>query len=186
MTSILILGHKGMLGHMLCKYLQQHNIDIIYSKKRWPVDICEDIKQFKGDFIINCIGAIPQKTNDFSVNNELPIWLDQNTKCKIIHAGTNSILNDDYSVSKKSSSEWIQSNSTHTKIIQTSIIGPELYSHDSLFEWFMKQKTSANGYTNEFWNGITTLEWCKLCYKIIKDWDNYNMLNIPYTDCIYN
>jgi len=184
MITVLILGHKGMLGHMLCKYLQQHNINIVYSNKRWPGHICKDIQNFKGDYIVNCMGAIPQKTNNFSVNYELPIWLDQNTTCKIIHVGTNSGLTDEYSISKKQSLDWILSNSKQTKIIQTSIIGPELTSNKNLFEWFMEQKTSADGYTNEMWNGITTLEWCKLCYKIIKKWDKYDILNIPYTDCI--
>jgi len=184
MTTVLILGHKGMLGHMLCKYLQQHNINIVYSNKRWPEYICEDIQKFKGEYIVNCIGSIPQKTNNFSVNHELPIWLDQNVTCNIIHVGTNSSLTNEYSISKKQSLNWILSNSKQTKIIQSSIIGPELTSNKNLFEWFMQQKTSANGYTNEMWNGITTLEWSKLCYKLIKNWHSYDTLNIPYTNCI--
>ena len=60
---VLVLGHKGMLGHMVVKYLKDNNINVITIDKKYPLS-SQQIKQFKGDYIINCIGAIPQKTND--------------------------------------------------------------------------------------------------------------------------
>jgi dTDP-4-dehydrorhamnose reductase len=46
--------------------------------------------------------------------------------------------------------------------IRTSVIGPDLSSDGSeLFNWFMKQKSSINGYTKSLWSGITTLELSK-------------------------
>jgi dTDP-4-dehydrorhamnose reductase len=41
-------------------------------------------------------------------------------------------------------------------------------------EWFFKQKENANGYTNHYWNGITTLEWSKQAYKIVNNWNEFD------------
>ncbi|MEJ9307235.1 SDR family NAD(P)-dependent oxidoreductase, partial [Priestia megaterium] len=37
-----------------------------------------------------------------------------------------------------------------------------------LFLWFMKQKGEVRGYTNVFWNGVTTLELAKVIEKMIE------------------
>jgi len=58
--------------------------------------------------------------------------------------------------------------------IRTSMIGPEKKSKVSIFEWFLSQKKNAviKGYTNHYWNGITTLHFAKLCYAIILRFEN--------------
>ena len=70
--KVLVLGSNGMLGHMVTKYLKYKKIDVSLFVGRWPKDK-EFLSTWKGDYIINCIGAIPQRTKDFSVNWELPI-----------------------------------------------------------------------------------------------------------------
>ena len=42
--------------------------------------------------------------------------------------------------------------------LRTSIIGKELNSNKSLYEWFMSQKNKSviNGFSNHLWNGLTT------------------------------
>jgi dTDP-4-dehydrorhamnose reductase len=62
----------------------------------------------------------------------------------------------------------------NVKQIRTSIIGPEINNKVSLMEWFFKQKENANGYTNHYWNGITTLEWSKQAYKIVNNWNEFD------------
>jgi dTDP-4-dehydrorhamnose reductase len=54
--------------------------------------------------------------------------------------------------------------------IRCSIIGPEPYTKVSLLEWFRGQAKSATvkGFTNHEWNGVTTLEFAKVCHGIIK------------------
>lgn len=54
--------------------------------------------------------------------------------------------------------------------IRCSIIGPELTGHLSLMDWFLTQPEGAkiNGYKNHHWNGVTTLQFAKLCIGIIK------------------
>ena len=49
-------------------------------------------------------------------------------------------------------------------------------------ERFFKQSTSANGYANHYWNGITTLEWSKQAYNIIKDWNSFSKITQIGTD----
>lgn len=184
--NILVLGHNGMLGHMLVKYLtdQNHIIHTINSKfpsKKFK----NDVLKFNGEYIINAIGSIPQKTNIFDINYELPIWLDRYSSAKIIHPSTDCEIDQTlYGTSKKIASEYIKSFSNHTKIIKTSIIGPELNSKFSLFEWFLHSDKDVKGYTQTMWNGITTLQWSIICNDMINNWDKYDIETIVYSDCI--
>ena len=54
-------------------------------------------------------GRVPQKTNDFSINWEIPIWLNENTNCKIIHPATDCEHDSsDYGISKRKGSDYIK------------------------------------------------------------------------------
>jgi dTDP-4-dehydrorhamnose reductase len=184
--NILVLGHKGMLGHMLVKYLTHQNYTIYTTDYRFPsIEFKNEILKFNGDYIINCIGSIPQKTTNFQINYELPIWLEENSNCSIIHPGTDCEIDDDeYGVSKRKASEYIKKQNNKTKILKASIIGPELNSKVSLLEWFLSSSGDVYGYSNAMWNGITTLEWAKQCVKLIVNWDDYKTETILYSDCI--
>ena len=184
--NILILGRKGMLGHMLVKYLTDQNHIIQTIPYRFPSkEFKDEILNFKGDYIINAIGAIPQKTNLFDINHELPIWLDKYSNNTIIHAGTDCEMDDDeYGISKRIASDYIKKYSTNTKIIKSSIIGPELDSKSSLFEWFLNQDNQVYGYTDVMWNGNTTLEWAKQCLDLMINWNNYDIETILQGECL--
>ena len=45
--KVLVLGHTGMLGHMVCKYLIWKGHDIISTDERWP---SEKFFQFVNNF----------------------------------------------------------------------------------------------------------------------------------------
>lgn len=52
--------------------------------------------------------------------------------------------------------------------IRTSIVGPELKRDGSgLFSWLMRQDAIVHGWTNAFWNGVTTLELAKFVQEAI-------------------
>lgn len=198
---VAVLGHTGMLGHMVVKYLKHKKLEILTTDFRWPSEEFKDfIINLNADFLINCIGCIPQKNSDWqlykSINILLPRFLSDNFKCKIIHPTTdcefdgqisidnfyfkNDIANslNDYGISKAYSSAILK-DKINVKQIRTSIVGPELKSKVSLMEWFLKQQKDVNGYTNHYWNGITTLEWAKQCYNIIINWDkNPNLIQL--------
>ena len=184
MNNVLILGHKGMLGHMVYNVLNKiKNLNVSITPQRFP-DF--DKSTFnKQDFIINCIGAIPQRTNNFEINYKLPIWLIENTSCKIIHPGTDCEMDtDNYGLSKKKASDFILKYGQNTKILKASIIGPELNSNSSLLEWFLSQEKEVFGYTKAIWNGVTTYEWSKQCLELINNWDTYKSLTTLSSDPI--
>jgi dTDP-4-dehydrorhamnose reductase len=190
-----------MLGNAVYKYfIDKHEIEIIDKKYRWnSEEFKNQIKNSNADFIINCVGAIPQKKYSKEyyefLNIELPIFLETTSK-KIIHPSTDCEFSgklpypqkyskddirdadDDYGMSKAKISEKIVKNFNNTKIIRTSIIGHELTDHFSLLEWFLstKEGETLNGYTNYYWNGITTLQWCKIAEEIILNWNTADVL----------
>ena len=77
---ILVLGHKGMLGHMVVKYLRNQNINVHTMDKRWPFNQ-QGIKTYNGDYIINCIaktGTEPCETlssEAIKINSLFPLNL---------------------------------------------------------------------------------------------------------------
>ncbi len=190
--KILVLGHRGMLGHMVHKYLStKEDCELVVTNLRWPNrEFKKFILSFDGDFVVNCIGAILQRTSEFGVNIDLPKWLDaidyRSKKFKIIHPGTDcEIDDDDYGNSKREAAEYLLKEGKDTKIIKTSIIGPELKTKASLLEWFLSVKEdSINGYDAYYWNGNTTLQWSKICYELMNNWNSFDKLNIPATKCI--
>lgn len=183
--KILILGHKGMLGHMVLKYFQRTAYDCQTINYRWPSEQFQEvIQQFEGDYIINCIGKIPQKTDRFAANYLIPAWLDLNANCRIIYPGTDcEIDNTRYGISKRKASYWIKEKGTKTKIITTSVIGPELNTKYGLFEWFLDQK-EVNGYSEFYWNGNTTLEWAKCCLGLMECWEAFETETVLQSECI--
>ena len=53
--------------------------------------------------------------------------------------------------------------------LRCSIIGLEPKEHRSLLDWFIRQpqRASVNGYTNHRWNGVTTLQFARICEGVI-------------------
>jgi dTDP-4-dehydrorhamnose reductase len=53
--------------------------------------------------------------------------------------------------------------------LRCSIVGPELRTHKSLLDWFVRQPRGAvvRGFTNHHWNGVTTLHFARLCRAIM-------------------
>jgi dTDP-4-dehydrorhamnose reductase len=184
--DVMVLGHNGMLGHMVVKYLSDKGCNITTCDYKFPTnEFKEFVSQYKGYYIINCIGAIPQKTKAFSINYELPVWLDTYATCNVIHPGTDCEMDfDDYGVSKKAARDYIVESGIRTKILKTSIIGPELNSSFSLLEWFLSQTNEVYGYTNAMWNGNTTLEWATQCYKLMNSWNSYKLETILEGECV--
>jgi dTDP-4-dehydrorhamnose reductase len=66
----------------------------------------------------------------------------------------------------KSLGEVPADNVTH---LRCSIIGPELPPPSSLLGWILSAPSGSrlNGFTDHFWNGVTTLHFAKLCAALI-------------------
>jgi len=152
------------------------------------------IKEY--DYIINCIGIIKPFCQDNNasgvkkaiiVNSLFPHALADflvGTNVKVIQIATDCVFdgtvgnykeisihnpNDVYGKTK-SLGEVESENFLH---IRCSIIGPK--TKENLLEWFLAQKPKShiNGFAHHRWNGVTTLQFTKLCEQIIiKDYFN--------------
>lgn len=192
--KVFVLGHKGMLGNCLQKYLEEKKCKVITTYHRWDTEAFKnDVLESNSDFIINCIYSAPHKNNSgiFTKNNfELPFWLINKTKAKILLPGTDGEFSgkqnessyyyydsrpdatDIYGKSKAQLTQLTKTNN-RVRVIRSSIIGIENNSANSLLSWFLKLEngSTVNGFTNVLWNGISTLEWAKTAYKLLLDWD---------------
>ena len=140
------------------------------------------------DYILNCIGIIKpfMKENiekSIYINSIFPRKLSnyyKNTKTKVIHITTDCVYSgmdggyketdlhdctDDYGKSK-SLGEPIED----CMVLRTSIIGKEIHKNASLISWAISQKNkTVKGFTNHFWNGVTTKEYARVCQNIIEN-----------------
>lgn len=190
--TIIILGSNGMLGSMiyfLSKTQYSHIPTIAISKSDFDVlhDNINKLDTLLPDnnyTIINCIGAIPQKkyTPDeyAKINTTFP--QDLSEYCKIrkypfIHISTNCVFSgkkDNYLESDIPDTDDIYGKSKflgepfYGLTIRCSIIGPEKHTFCGLMEWFLNNNSSEiGGFTDSFWNGLTTLELSKIIFEII-------------------
>jgi dTDP-4-dehydrorhamnose reductase len=218
--NILILGSRGMLGNQVYKYFKNNKYKVSKLNKRIEIynanNIIKKLNLREKSIIINCIGKIKQKEKNFKklffINSIFPYKLSYllNKKHLLIHPSTDCVFNgnkksyyklnsdkdsnDIYGISK-SIAELALERRKNTLIIRTSIIGISKSKKD-LLSWFLSQKKKIFGYTNHFWNGVTTLEWCKKVEYLIansknltnksliiqlgtkKTYSKYDMLNI--------
>lgn len=194
MKNIIVLGSKGMLGQMVSLFFSKNGYNIIEFNTRFTEENSNlyfaELNKLEDGFVINCIGRIKQKSGDaFNLllsNTIFPLALSSRLKHThfLIHPSTDCIFDgkadspychsaphtalDVYGWSK-SLGETAIKKSTNSIIIRVSIIGPDNNSDKGLLSWFLSQPKGSHlrGYINHYWNGITTLEWCKILNKII-------------------
>jgi dTDP-4-dehydrorhamnose reductase len=152
------------------------------------------------DWVINTIGIIKPYIHDdnaaeiaraLKVNSLFPHFLAQaaeQNKCHVLQIATDCVYSGtrgkyvekdshdalDVYGKTKSLGEVFSASLHH---MRCSIIGPEIKTHSSLMDWFLRQppNSSVNGYTNHLWNGVTTLHYAKLCFGIIT-----GSINLPH------
>ena len=158
-----------------------------------PSELGELLQLCGGEFVINCIGWIPQKASGDSsvdartaelVNHEFPAALDvlsQRHGVKVLQVGTDCVFagtqgrytetsakdaTDLYGASKILG----ESAQVNAMVIRSSIIGPDMRSSAGLFSWYMSQPLSSHvvGFENHLWNGVTTLALARLFAGIIR------------------
>lgn len=190
--NIIILGSQGMLGKNVNYYFRDKFKVHLINKKITPRNLNSVIgliNRKKKSIIFNCIGAIPQKKikdkDMFFSNYLITKKFSENLSKKhfLIHPSTDCVFSGKlktgkYSKNKKSDAKDFYGKSKfrgekallkrpNTLIIRVSIIGKNSSSKKNLLTWFLSSKQEIYGYSNHYWNGITTLEWCKKVEYII-------------------
>jgi dTDP-4-dehydrorhamnose reductase len=205
--TIIILGSNGMLGsmiHFLSKTQYTDIPAIAISKSDFDV-LAEDIIKLDtllpdiNYTIINCIGAIPQKkyTPDeyTKINITFPKDLSKYCKArnfKLLHISTNCVFSgkkDNCLESDISDADDVYGKSkflgepSYGLTIRCSIIGPEKHTFCGLMEWFLNNNSAEiGGFTDSFWNGLTTLELSKIIFEIINTGEIQNGLLHYYSE----
>jgi len=187
---VFVIGHRGMLGHVVARYLTEQRVEVLTSKQRYTGvkndHLIAAISESRADWIVNAAVKTPNRAANrrelFLVNTQLPIHLKSviGPAQKLIHASTDGVFSgrkgnysvedspdaeDDYGLSK--SLAEIVAERDKAFVIRCSIIGPDPANGRGLMAWLLKQTSEVEGFTNQYWNGITTLEWAKICLKLI-------------------
>ena len=144
------------------------------------------------DYLINCIGSINRKIDErdpeslrraILINALFPHDLAMRAQTKgarVIHISTDGVFARDAGVCLEDTPCDCKDAYGKTKClgevkascflnIRCSIIGPNAVEKRGLLEWFCSQPPGAevHGYTDHMWNGVTTLQFAKLCHELI-------------------
>jgi len=161
------------------------------AKKGFPGGCSAQFLERLGDVdhVINAIGVtIPFSLRDpavtYFINGALPHILARHFGERLIHITTDCVYNgkagfpydenspkspvDVYGLSKS------MGEPADCLTIRTSIIGRELDGFTGLLEWFLHQDgKTITGFAGHYWNGITTLQFGKLCDQIMASPDTF-------------
>ena len=162
----------------------------------YGIDGLRQIMEQQGsfDYIINCIGIISSKIDykdsksvcrAIQINSLFPhdlSLLAMETGSRVIHISTDGVFGKNSGLCKENSSCDVHDLYGKTKSlgevtapnflnIRTSIIGPNPIRKTGLLEWFLSQPKDGEvyGFTDKKWNGVTTLQFAKLCKILILD-----------------
>jgi dTDP-4-dehydrorhamnose reductase len=180
-----------MLGHVVARFFADSGAEVRTTGVRFtarnPGPFIDSIVEARPDWCINCIGMRPGQAASrdelFEANAILPEACVALLPSSVafVQASTDGVFRpdqpnrsaeeppdaeDDYGISKqRAETATLSANGI---VIRCSVIGPEVGTSRSLLSWLLARE-SAIGYTNHFWNGVTSLEWAKQCWKCLND-----------------
>ena len=193
MKNILVIGSDGMLGYAVTEYFTKKGYSVIPLTIN-VFDITKDaMEKFESflkniEVVINCAGIIKQIISKFpieyilQVNSIFPRNLAKicgmhDIKC--FHITTDCVYsgekgnydeNDYYDATDVYGMTKNAGDITDCMTLRTSIIGEEKEQQRSLLEWAKSQRgKQANGFTNHYWNGVTTIYLAEIIENIIKN-----------------
>jgi len=141
-------------------------------------DICAWLDNIEPDMVLNCMGVLQKEANSrpdkaILLNSYLPHYIANkyvNTSTKVIHLSTDCVFSGKrggYTENDITDGETMYDRTKALGEIindkdltfRMSIIGPDCNKNGTgLFNWFMKQQGTINGYKKAIWNGVTTIE----------------------------
>ncbi|MCV9885432.1 sugar nucleotide-binding protein [Metabacillus halosaccharovorans] len=156
-------------------YCENINGDIINNP------LFKDIMLKNYDVVINCIGVLneacdSEPSSAVYLNSYLPhliVQVLENSHTRLIHMSTDCVFSGKSAPYSEKSFRDGETFYDRTKglgeiddnknlTFRNSIIGPDMNKNGiGLFNWFMKQEGTINGYQHAIWNGVTTLTLAK-------------------------
>jgi dTDP-4-dehydrorhamnose reductase len=185
-----VLGHRGMLGHVVARYAAASGYEVVTTDVRYeggPSDpLIAAVRESGADVVINCLGLTKQRSDDpaalYLANALFPVHLAQQLQPAqyIVHASSDCVFagvrggyrfndpldaSDSYGFSK-ALGESIR-RCPNVTVLRVSVIGPDRGDGHGLLAWFLRQppERPVAGYINHRWNGITTLEWAAIAIQ---------------------
>ena len=196
---VLVLGKTGMLGHVVCTYLEEQGYDVVGTARKdekYSYDANSNlegiktiIEDTKPEVVVNCIGVLNQVCEDnkpmaVRLNSLLPHYLDsisEEYNFHFIHVSTDCVYEGTKGKYDETSFPDARSFYGRSKALgevkndrnvtmRTSIVGPDSNPKGiGLFQWFMKQENEVGGYSKVIWTGVTTIELAKQIDVAIKN-----------------
>lgn len=183
--KVLVLGAGGMLGHELVKHLTEFELLAPNRNEYEAFDSLDKFELAEGDVVVNCIGAIPQKgysAEDMTkLNTDFPRFLAKHKDLIFIQIATDCAFRGDLGNYKEQDDRDAQDPYGKSKIegevvapnwihLRSSIVGSELTSKRSLFEWVKGQPENSQlfGFANHYWNGVTTKAFSRVVAGLIR------------------
>jgi dTDP-4-dehydrorhamnose reductase len=191
---VTVLGASGMAGHVVTKYLKQQGHDVTgITRSQLNVENVAQVETFfdllDTDFVVNCIGLLVKPCADRPdraavVNSWLPHYIEhrlKNTQTRLVHLSTDCVFDGsrgNYTETDQQtetnaygrSKSFGEVNNAKDITFRMSIIGPEIKNGTGLLHWTVNNSdTTLPGWTNAWWNGITTLELARCINLYIND-----------------
>lgn len=175
--KVLILGHKGMLGHVVARYLRERGHDVVEGGRYEGM-----VELGDAEAVVNCAGVVSGTDGLFMANTLLPLHLAARLDGRLlVHASTDCVFDgkrgwyeagerpnamSDYGLSKRLGEGCREF--PRVVVLRTSIVGPPGEAGRGLLGWFLRQDGPVEGWTDHIWNGITTLTWAQLAADVLE------------------
>ncbi|MSQ55725.1 MAG: NAD-dependent epimerase/dehydratase family protein [Betaproteobacteria bacterium] len=192
---VCVLGHRGMLGHVLARFLAGQGTDIVTTDARFAA---EDAKAFvaaacasRPDWVVNCASIPPHaleagipSARMIAVNEALPQALAALLPdgIRLLQPSTDGVFRADLPERRvedrpdaadaygrsKAAAEGHALLRPGTVVLRCSIVGLESATRRYLLSWFLAQRGTVDGYANQMWNGVTALEWSRQAASLMQ------------------
>lgn len=188
--KVFVLGHRGMLGHVVARYLDEAGWIVCTSDERYDGSVDAPLlRAFQASgcrLVINCLRARDEShfgTDLLMVNTLFPIHLAgllSTGKTLLVHPSTDAVFDgrqgwrevgdipdarDGYGLTKRLGESC--SRLAPTVVLRASVVGPDLGPPRSLLARVLASEGHVRGYVDHHWNGITSLEWARVAEKAI-------------------
>lgn len=194
---VYILGPSGMLGSTAMQSFARMSFEVNAVAERFcaadPWVLTDTLNRLPAGIVVNAIGAIPQRRPSESqlleANALLPMHLAAHLAPDhlLVHPSTDCVFagsggapygpkdpadaRDLYGWTKALGERAAMSR-PNTIVVRVSVIGGTATHGSGLLGWLLGHPDGSRvpGYTNHLWNGITSLEWCRLVAEMIGPW----------------